>query len=212
MKSISQSIVAHFGDRLDALYRYGRQELPQFRSNEIHLLAIVSDTDSSLNGYKIPYFKKIHSLQVFTRSELNRSLDVFPLEFLDMKLDRELLAGTDLLAAINVSIDNVRHQAEFCLRSTVLRLRQAALLAPKGQLAVAGVSASDVVRSLRGLLNTLHGKTLMAPDDVVAGAEQWVSKSFPILRSILALSKRGHVNFSEYRKEIELLVDRIDTL
>lgn len=212
MNTVTQSIVAHFGESLDALYRYGRQQLPRFRSEEVHLLAVVSDTDILLKDYKVPFLKKIHSLQVFTSAELNQSLDVFPLEFLDMKLDRELIVGTDGLASVEVAIHNVRHQAEFCLRSTILRLRQAALLAPKEQKGVVGVSTSDVVRALRGLLNMRNGTSLKTPDEVVAEIEQWVSKPFPVLRHLLASAKPGDVDFSAYRKEIEFLVERIDSL
>ncbi len=212
MNTVTQSIVTHFGASLDALYRYGRQELPRFRSDEVHLLAVVSNTEILLNDYKVPFLKKIHSLQVFTSAELNRSLDVFPLEFLDMKLDRELIVGTDVLASIEVAIHNVRHQAEFSLRSTLLRARQAALLTPKDQRGVVGNSASDVVRSLRGLLNMLHGKALKTPEEVVLATEEWTSKALPILRNLLESDRPGAIDFSAYRKEIEVLVDRIDAL
>ncbi|NBV83078.1 hypothetical protein EBR57_03025 [bacterium] len=211
MASSTQSFVDHFGASLIALYRYGRQELTRSRADELHLLMVISSSQS-LAGYKPPFIHKIQSLQVFTQDELIRSLDVFPLEFLDMKMDRELVAGTDILDQLSVSVDNVRHQAEFGLRTSLLRLRHAALLTPKQQASAALFSASDVIRCLRGLLNTLRGLALRSSEDVIAAVEEWTSLSFPNLTALQRSERPSLSDYTAYRSEIEQLIDRIDHL
>lgn len=64
-----------------------------------------------------------HPLPIpFTLEQLKTSADVFPLEMLDMKDNRRVLHGEDVLAAIEVSMANLRHQLEYELKSKRLQL------------------------------------------------------------------------------------------
>src|SRR5205823_8787058 len=64
---------------------------------------------------------------VLTESQIRTSLDVFPLEFLDLHERRSLLAGEDVLAGLEIARHNLRHQCEYELRSKLVGLRQAYL-------------------------------------------------------------------------------------
>ncbi len=59
----------------------------------------------------------------FTRQEFIDSLDVFPVEFRQMKRAYRVLYGEDLLAPREAAKDNLRWQAEYELRGKLLRLR-----------------------------------------------------------------------------------------
>lgn len=64
---------------------------------------------------------------VFTREEVGNALDVFPIEFLNIKKHHKLLYGEDILENIEISKEKLRHQLEFEIRSKLIHLRQAYL-------------------------------------------------------------------------------------
>ncbi len=101
-------------------------------------------------GFALPVF--------FAANEFKASLDVFPIEFRQMKRAYKVLHGEDLLAGVEISQANLRHETEFELRGKLLRLRSLSIQA--------GGSASDLtklmtesivsfVRFLRPLLELL---------------------------------------------------------
>jgi predicted nucleotidyltransferase len=66
-------------------------------------------------GYALPSF--------FSERELRDSLDVFPIEFRQMKRTYEVVYGQDVLANLEASPANLRRQVEYELRAKMLRLR-----------------------------------------------------------------------------------------
>lgn len=81
-------------------------------------------------GYPLPAF--------FTAKEFQDSLDVFPIEFRQMKRAYRLLHGRELLATSEASPANLRLQIEYELRGKLLRLRSLAL--------PAGATSHDLMR------------------------------------------------------------------
>ena len=60
----------------------------------------------------------------FSREELERGADVFPIEFLQMEQARKVLHGTDPFEFVEISQANLRHQTEYELRTKCLQLRR----------------------------------------------------------------------------------------
>jgi predicted nucleotidyltransferase len=66
-----------------------------------------------------------HPLPVyFTTEELSDAADVFPIEFHQMANARVVLYGQDPFELIKLSDSNLRHQAEYELRSKLIQLRR----------------------------------------------------------------------------------------
>jgi len=84
----------------------------------------------TVQGFALPVF--------FTTDEFKASLDVFPIEFRQMKRAYKVLHGEDLLAGVEISLENLRHETEFELRGKLLRLRSLSIQA--------GGTASDLTR------------------------------------------------------------------
>ena len=76
----------------------------------------------------------------FTVSELKDAADVFPIEFSQMEAVRKVLYGTDVLANLNFTDQNLRHQIEYELRSKLMRLRRRY------------ITAAESVESLKNLM------------------------------------------------------------
>lgn len=75
------------------------------------------------SGGKAPHFEPLF----VTRAQMDRSLDVFPIEWMDILERRLLLEGEDVLATVDVPRTHLRLQLEHELRGKHLQLRQAYL-------------------------------------------------------------------------------------
>ncbi len=96
-----------------------------------------------------------------TRRQVDASLDVFPIEWLDLQESHLLIAGEDFLPALQVPRANLRLQCEHELRGKHLRLRQdylAAAQSPERLRASLANLASGFHTLFRTLLR-LRGET-----------------------------------------------------
>lgn len=62
---------------------------------------------------------------IFTEDEILNAVDIFPVEFLNIKKHHKLLEGKDIFDTIEISKMDLRHQLEFEFRSKLIHLRQA---------------------------------------------------------------------------------------
>jgi hypothetical protein len=95
------------------------------------------------SGYEMPVF--------FTAEEFGDSLDVFPIEFRQMKRAYRVLFGQDLLADREASKEHLRWQTELELRGKLLRLRSLALPAGESTRDLANLMTESVVSFVRFL-------------------------------------------------------------
>ncbi len=96
-----------------------------------------------------------------TRAQIEKSLDVFPIEWLEMKERHLLLEGEDVLAPLEVPRTSLRLQCEHELRGKHIQLRQTYVLAARAPAELARVlraSASSFATLFRTLLR-LHGES-----------------------------------------------------
>jgi len=66
---------------------------------------------------------------IFTQEEIKNALDVFPVEFLNIKRHHKMLYGDDILKDIEISKDDLRRQLEFEFRSKLIHLRRSYIMA-----------------------------------------------------------------------------------
>jgi len=108
-------------------------------------------------GRRAPTFAPLF----LTHSQIEKSLDVFPIEWLEMKERHLLLAGEDVLAGFEVPHTGLRLQCEHELRGKHIQLRQAYLFSARRPAELAHVlraSASSFAALFRTLLR-LRGET-----------------------------------------------------
>ena len=102
------------GSNLVALVQY-------HTGDETRLLAVCNHIDfNTLRSIKP--LKEVPL--IMTKEELTDGVDVFPIEFLNIKQHYEVLHGEDCLADITISKKHLRHQLEFEFRSKLIHLRE----------------------------------------------------------------------------------------
>ena len=99
-------------------------------------------------GYTMPAF--------FTAQEFEDSLDVFPIEFRQMKRAYQVLHGPDLLATTEASGANLRLQIEYELRGKLLRLRSLFLPASDSAESLLRLMTESVVSFVRIMRSILE--------------------------------------------------------
>ena len=88
-----------YGHHLVSLYTYGRQPLRDMSPQ--YVLLIVDTNDINLlkrHGSKKKPFNSTVQFYIFTEKELLNAVDVFPIEFLEMQHNKQLIYGSDVLA------------------------------------------------------------------------------------------------------------------
>lgn len=181
----SAGLVAACGDDLRALYVYGSALGPAFdrETSDVNLLFIVSGLPfARLEALATACARAAEAKPaagafrfaplVLTAATLTTSADVFPIDFLDLKANRALLLGTDVLGALAVPLGHLRHQCEYELRSRLIGHRQAFLRAGGAEGAAHALTAraAGAAGSLYRHLLTLRGASHPDDPDALANA------------------------------------------
>jgi hypothetical protein len=159
----------------------------------------------------------------FTVSELRNAADVFPIEFSAMETARKVLYGVDVLAGLQFSDDNLRHQVEYELRSKLIGLRRAYIPASGSSEALSvlmGESLPSVVTLIRAALMLRDVDASTHKREVVARAvEQFGIDGTPFekITNIRKNNFTGELDeiaantlFAAYLEQIEKVIDAVD--
>jgi predicted nucleotidyltransferase len=166
-----------------------------------------------------------HPLPVyFTVEELSDAADVFPIEFYQMENARIVLFGEDPFAFVKLSDVNLRHQAEYELRSKLIQLRRLYIPASVSVEKLCDLM-SDSLASFAALFRAvliLHGQEapVAKPDCVRATADLLKLDRAPFERifefrstgELPATEDEANTIFAAYMDQIEQVVEVVDEL
>jgi predicted nucleotidyltransferase len=124
------------GTNLESVILFGSAVAGDFhpQSSDINLFCVLRDSSFAALQAVAPAVKwwdaqKQPPPLFMTRSEIERSTDVFTIEFIDMKQNHRVLFGEDVLDSLRISPDLHRVQVEYELREKLVLLRQQLVLA-----------------------------------------------------------------------------------
>ncbi len=222
MPQASAELVTLAGDALRMLALYGSAVGAGFRPERSDVnLVLVLEPLQFVHVRRIAQWwarwrrHRVAAPLVLSRTELDRSRDVFPLELLDLRARHRTLAGADLLADLVIDHDAVRAECEREAKGKLLRLR-ALYVELTG-------SARDLhalmVDSRKTFLHVVRG-LLYVRDEAWAGDgaaavrafERHYACALPILAALSEHAPPGPIEerFGAYLAEIELLATVAD--
>lgn len=166
-----------------------------------------------------------HPLPVyFTVEELSDAADVFPIEFHQMAKARVVLYGHDPFEFVELSDANLRHQAEYELRSKLIQLRRhyiPASISVEKLCDLMSDSLSSFAALFRAVLR-LHGQEPpLAKADCVRATAQLLKLDVTPFEKIFAFrtsgarprsEKEANEIFADYMVQIEHVVEAVDEL
>ncbi|HEV7743671.1 MAG TPA: hypothetical protein VGO56_01625 [Pyrinomonadaceae bacterium] len=131
LNGLVKDLQSTHGDNLVSVVLYGSAAAGdhiELRSDYNLLITLQRITPEDLRLAQAPmreWQRLGHPLPVyFTAEELSDAADVFPIEFHQMANARAVLYGQDPFELVTLSNGNLRHQAEYELRSKLIQLRR----------------------------------------------------------------------------------------
>jgi hypothetical protein len=154
-----------------------------------------------------------------TQAELRSSLDLFPLECLELQEQHILLTGRDPFPGLTIDLRNLRLQCEQEMRGNLLRLRQrfvegGAMTEASG--IVLPLSLTALLPCLRGLLRLSGRPAERSADAVLKAAQNELGIDTTAFQEVLSL-KRGMVSpgpmemprlFERYVAALQALIEK----
>jgi hypothetical protein len=127
----AEDILAGHGDRIDSIHVTGSSLTGDFdpAASDINSVVVLKEMDLGFleavapkgNKYRK---KKVSAPLIMTPAYISSSTDVFPIEFLNIKLIHETVYGEDLFGDIEIRLPDLRHQCERELKVKLIGLRQ----------------------------------------------------------------------------------------
>jgi predicted nucleotidyltransferase len=120
------------GANLECVALFGSAASGEFHADfsDINILCVVRELSAPVLTVLAPAINiwtknKFPAPLIFSRTELERSTDVFAIEMLDIRQRHRILHGEDIFTSLHVPMDLHRVQLEHNLRTKLLTLRQA---------------------------------------------------------------------------------------
>lgn len=217
-----------YGEELISVVLYGSSASGEFttRYSNVNLLVILKDTSLD-NLNKISTLITRHKFQMikplfFSEGYIKRSIDVFPIEFLDMKENHIVLHGKDVLSSLAIDIKNLRFQCEQELKAKLVNIKDAYLrIRNKQELKrLLFISFTSIIHILRNLVRLKGNSPSYLKEDVLKD----ISKEFNIdttnFNKILNAKKKNLILSSEETEslffalvtDLEKIIDIVDKL
>ncbi len=218
----ARELAALFADDLRSLIVYGSAAGEGFRpeQSDVNFAAVLRAIRAAHLGKVAQWWRRWrpHRVSVplmLSVTDLDRSRDVFPLEFLDLSARHRTLAGDELFDAVEVTHEAVRLECEREAKGKLVRLR-ALYVELAGSIREQRVLMLDSRKTfltvVRGLLH-LRGEPWAGDGAAaVASFERRYGQALPVLASLGTATPDDPIEtrFEAYLAEVEALADLAD--
>lgn len=166
-----------YGDALVSLIIYGSAVGPHYNPDrsDVNVMLVLTGTGVSRLREYSPVFERwrkhrFNAPLFATKGYLRSSVDVFPLEFLDIKERHFLLAGEDVMTGLEIDMSNLRYQCEEQVKGRMVRLRGALIEAgweKERTEKLLVMALSSLLPVFRGILRLLRLECPMDGNEVI---------------------------------------------
>lgn len=229
LTEFTEQVKQTYGETLLAVILYGSAASDEFvegRSN-INCLVLLKQVSPDELKKSTPLLQSWREQGMRTPlfvdpAYVRAAVDVFPIEFLDMKQRYKVLHGHDFLREIELKLDHLRFQCEQELKGKMLRLRQLYLEASLSEsrlMTLLAKSTSSFMILFRGLLYLKGMVTAQTAQELFADLTSLGLPNEAFAR-VYALRRNppapSQVNldalFRQYLSEIEAVVRFVETI
>ncbi len=232
----TKGIIDDFIHRLREVYRgelvsvilYGSAASGEFieKHSNINLLIVLDNVSldnlkkisSALNKNKFQALRPLF----FSEDYIKNSLDVFPIEFLDMKENYVLLYGKDVLSGLEIDIKNLKAQCEQELKAKLINLKSIYLKSKDKSFLrdLLFKSCTSILHILRNLVRLKGSSPSYLKKDVLEEIQRELLIDTGNFRKILDLKNKNlRLNYKTIESlffalvgDLEKIVDLVDKL
>ena len=192
----SEEIKKALGNNLKSFVLYGSAATgEQYKTSDFNTIIILDDINyeglTAISRAVKKWVKQGNPVPlIFTAASIERSTDVFPLEFTEIKENHHVIYGADLFEKIEVSTSNLRLECERELKSSMLRLSQAYIMTegnPKNIKKLMRDSISTVTALFKGVIRLYGEKPPAKKPDIIAAMPADLKLNKQLFSDILSL-------------------------
>jgi len=223
-----ESLVAEAPGEITSLYVTGSAVTPDFnaRTSDVNSLLVLPEIELPFLDFLAKVGRQhgkrgVRAPLLMTPQYIDRSLDVFPIEFLDLQLVSHLVMGKEVLADRVIERGNARLQCEREFKGRLVTLRQGYIRALGDRRLLRELLVSSLVGLiplLRGLLFALGRETPRDRASIVAGLRDAAGVDpAPINEIMRVKGEQLHPSvdalsalFGRYYETIAKLTDAVD--
>ena len=180
VRAFADKLIAELGDNLQSITVVGSSLTKDFkpgRSDTNTVLVLSKLTPEPLKSVadmaKSMSKRKLSAPLLMTPTYIERSRDVFGIEFLDFQLTHKTIFGNDPFTSLNFDKRDVRLQCERELKATLIRLRQGYIAAAARKSLVRDI----LISATKGLTPLLRAMLWLKDIDREAEAESTIIKA-----------------------------------
>ncbi|HSW61932.1 MAG TPA: hypothetical protein VLH56_01220 [Dissulfurispiraceae bacterium] len=223
-----REILSSFPEGIHALTVTGSAVTPDFDEHVSNINSVILLKKMSLDFVRFlaPLGRKYRDNRlaaplVMTADYVRKSLDVFPVEFLDLKLLHQTVFGEDIFGALTIHPEYLRIQCEREIKTKLLALWQG-YIAHLGQKdAIADLlirSVKNMFPLLRGILLLMGTEPPVSRRDVIAALEKYIPLDRDALELVLSFRHQtGNLtedivrsSFDRHYRNLEIISDAIE--
>lgn len=230
LETFCQDLAQLHSDNLVSVILYGSFSKGNFipKMSDVNLIVVLKKIEFEDLSNSVSIFNRWRSIGrttpfLFTEEYVSRSIDVFPIEFSDIKENYKILYGKDVLKDIKVDNKNLRYACERELKESLVKLRQLFIEARGSSSVLQRIlinSFSSIMAVLRNLLKITGVPFSYDTEELLTRLSERFDFSKDMAATIFRLKKREIRLSSEdtknlYRNwlsEIEKLTLKVDQL
>ncbi len=225
-----EEILGSYSENIHSIHIVGSSVTEDFdeKTSDTNSIFVLNEIDLKFIELIAPlgkrYGKKgVAAPLIMTPEYIMHSLDVFPVEFLDLKLIHETVLGEDILKDMEIHMVDLRHQCEREIKSKLIGLRQGYISSQGDRhiLTERFVSTiSGYIPLFRGIIHLMGKEQAIRKYDVIRSLSDSTGINTDIFRKILDIKKgkskltKDELNtvFEEYYMATQKIGNVIDEL
>ena len=227
-KPFLDAVLSGYQEKIHSVYITGSALTPDFdsRFSDINSVIVLNKMDLLFLRHLAPLGKKygekkVSAPLIMTPAYIATSADVFPIEFLNIKMLHYPVYGEDIFKDLEIQRAHLRHQCERELKAKLIGLRQGYLssMGNRNHLTRSFVDAiSGYMPLFRGIILLLDMEPPIKNDDVLKKLQEASGVDTHVFKEVLNVKKkqtklskeRLNAVFEDYYGAVEKLMEITD--
>lgn len=207
-----EEVLVGYKENIHSIYITGSALTEDFDSkiSDINSVIVLKEMDLTFLEHLAPLGKKYNKRKVsapliMTPEYIEKSLDVFPIEFLNLKLLHHVVYGEDIFNELDIERRDLRHQCEREIKVKLIGIRQGYLASMGDRRLLTDTfvnTISGYIPLFRGIILLLGKEIPIGNDAVLSILAEASGVNTDVFKSVL----------KEKKKRIKLSIDQLNTI
>ena len=229
-KPFLDSVIKPYREKLHSIHLFGSGVTQDYdpKISDINSVMVLHKMDLKFLEMLAPLGKKygkkgVAAPLIMTPNYIHKSLDVFPIEFLNIIMFHQTVFGKDIFQDLNIENSDLRHQCERELKVKLIGLRQGYISAAGDKKILARGfidSISGYMPLFKGIIFLLGKKVPRNNSEILSALEEASGVSTHVFKLVLNHKRQKakpsidqlNTVFEDYYKAIEKLGEITDAL